>query len=119
MYARSYEKNCGEAEEQRALPSGYRGIAFDNENEPSAEAQAPCKDECDGAQPSAAPKSLLLSRLPFLWRLRPQEGSLLGSLFSDTEDFLLIGIFLLLLFSKEGDPICAIAILILFFSDKF
>ena len=28
------------------------------------------------------------------------------------------GLFLLLLLSKEGDPLCAIAVLILFFSDK-
>ena len=49
----------------------------------------------------------------------PTSGFSLGSLFSEGEDLLLIGIFIFLLFSREGDPLCAAAILILFFSDKF
>ena len=65
-----------------------------------------------------SPLSFLDRFLP-LKRLFPEgRGGLLGSLFSDTEDILLLGIFLLLLLSKEGDTLCAIAVLILLISDK-
>lgn len=113
MYARSYDRD-GAEEEARVLPGGYGGTAFESETVAAAEpirAEEPAKEE-------AAPASLF-SRVPFLDRfMKGGKGSPLGGLFSDTEDLILLGLFLLLLLSKEGDPLCAIAVLILFFSDK-
>lgn len=111
MYARSYDRDCAE-EEARVLPGGYSGTAFESETaaepitaeEPKGEEEAPAS---------------LLSHIPFLDRfIKGGRGSPLGGLFTDTEDLILLGLFLLLLLSKEGDPLCAIAVLILFFSDK-
>ena len=130
MYARSYEKNTREEEGTRILPSGYSGVAFESEPaetpapemhcpkpEPLAAcAPAPCEDTCEEEDGPAA----LPWRIPFLQKIKipHAEGFSLGSLFSDTEDLLLLGMFLLLLFSKEGDFLCAAAILILFFTGK-
>ncbi len=120
MYARSYEKNAYAAEEEaRTLPSGYCGVAFEGEGEPPPAAPETVCVEGEGKTEEPSPVSLFFSKLPFLQKLRPREGSLVSSFFSSTEDILLIGIFLLLLLSKEGDPLCAVAVLILFFSDKF
>ncbi len=118
MYARSYEKSTCEAEDMRTLPSGYCGVAFEDEGEVPPAHGSPC-EKPKGPSERSGPLSHLLSKIPFLQRMHPGEDSLFTSLFSSTEDFLLIGIFLLLLLSKEGDPLCAAVILILFLSDKF
>ena len=127
MYARSYEKNTQE-EEMRPLPMGYSGVAFESEAaeppppipEPSiptaAEASAPLESE----SASAGVFPSFLSHIPFLQKIKLPflERPSFGSLFSDTEDLLLLGLALLLLFSKEGDSLCAIAVLILLFTGK-
>ena len=122
MYARSYEKNQNDIEEARALPNGYHGVAFecaeDTPPHPEAEAEAASAPLSEEAE-TASPVSLFFSKNPFLQKLHSPKGNLLGSLFANTEDIFLIGLFLLLLLSKEGDTLCAVAILILLFSDKF
>ena len=121
MYARSYEKNDYE-QGTPPLPSGYHGVAFEHEEE--KECAPPSEPPCipAGGAPRCeenAPLSFLDRFLP-LKRIFPEgKSGFFGSLFSETEDILLIGIFLLLLFSKEGDPLCAVAVLILLISDKF
>lgn len=126
MYARSYEKSVGEAEPIRTLPSGYSGVAFESE---AAEPPPPQNDLSINAEESAPVSSdaaeagifsSLLTRIPLLQRIKLPFGEKfhLGGWFSDTEDLLLIGLALLLLLSKEGDPLCAVAVLILFFSGR-
>lgn len=117
MYARSYE-NLTQAQDVRPLPSGYSGVTFESEDEapPAEQVSLPLDGKCEPKE--ERPFSSLFSKIPFLQRLMPQQGGLFGSLFADTEDILLLGLFLLLLLSKDGDPLCAVAILILFFSDK-
>ena len=116
MYARSYEANEPLASAV-ALPSDYHGVAFEKEEERAL----PTEEECTPAVAEATEeKSVLASFFGRIWpkgRMH-REGSLFSSLLSDTEDILLLGIFLLLLLSKEGDPLCAAAVLILFISDK-
>ena len=125
MYARSYEKNACEEEVQRTLPSGYSGVAFESEaaeppppNDPSIPTEESTPVSGNTAEPGIF--SSLLTRIPFLQRIKLPFGEKfsLGGWFSDTEDLLLLGLALLLLFSKEGDPLCAVAVLILFFSGK-
>ena len=119
MYARSYEKN--DYEEAPALPSGYRGTAFEHE---LGEPCAPAPDESISAsapyteRESTGALSFLERLIPIKRMLPEGRSGLFGSLFSDAEDILLLGIFLLLLFSKEGDTLCAIAVLFLLISDK-
>ena len=125
MYARSYEKSTNE-EESRPLPMGYSGIAFESEAAeppPSApELSNPITAEANASAESAEAGIFfpLLSRIPFLQKIKLPfpEHSPFGSLFSDTEDLLLLGLALLLIFSKEGDSLCAIAVLILFLTGK-
>lgn len=125
MYARSYDTHTGEEGAARALPSGYSGIAFENEAiEPSPQPHAPCEPCAPQEEEQTAAAGLFSpphGRIPFLDKLKfpALQGLSLGTLFSDTEDFLLIGLFLLLLLSKEGDPLCAVAVAVLFFSGKF
>ena len=124
MYARSYEKNTFEEEPQRTLPSGYSGVAFESEAAlpPPPDTGAPAEESlpASGEAVDAGIFSTLLTRIPFLQRIKLPafEKFSFGNWFSDTEDLLLLGLFLLLLFSKEGDPLCAVAVLILFFSGK-
>ncbi len=125
MYARSYEKNAFEEEVQRTLPSGYSGVAFESEA-----AEPPQQDDIVLRREESVPTaqeateaggfSSLLTRIPFLQRIKLPFGEKFsfGGWFSDTEDLLLLGLALLLLLSKEGDPLCAVAVLILFFSGK-
>jgi hypothetical protein len=121
MYARSYEKN-GYEEAAPHLPSGYRGTAF--EQEPCEEATAPLTEESVPASllgasgEGAGPLAFLEKLLPLKRLLPVGKGGFFGSLFSDAEDILLLGILLLLLFSKEGDPLCAVAVLVLLISGK-
>lgn len=126
MYARSYEKSTYEEEPIRTLPSGYSGVAFESE---AAEPPPPPDDialrgeECVPAAQEATEVgsfASLLTRIPFLQRIKLPFGEKfsIGGWFSDTEDLLLIGLALLLLFSKEADPLCAVAVLILFFLGK-
>ena len=103
------------------LPSGYHGGAF--EREEAKECAPPNEPPCiqvGGASKSegGAPLALLDRILPIKRLLTVGRGGFFGSLFSETEDILLLGIFLLLLLSKEGDPLCAVAVLILLISDK-
>ncbi len=126
MYARSYEKNMFEEEPQRTLPSGYSGVAFESEAalppppQPDTEANAEESLPASGETAEAGIFSSLFTRIPFLQRIKLPafEKFPLGNWFSDTEDLLLLGLFLLLLLSKEGDPLCAVAVLILFFAGK-
>lgn len=125
MYARSYEKNAFEEEVQRTLPSGYSGVAFESEAaEPPPQNDLPIRTEestpVGGDTAEAGIFSSLLTRIPFLQRIKLPFGDKisLGGWFSDTEDLLLLGLALLLLLSKEGDPLCAVAVLILLFSGK-
>ncbi len=121
MYARSYEKN-GLTEGAPPLPSDYRGVAFERENETEAISAPPTEESIPVIKPTDARNSVLpslLDRFLPIKRLLPKGGDgWLTSLFSETEDILLLGIFLLLLLSKEGDTLCAIAVLILLISDK-
>ncbi len=127
MYARSYEKSTHEEEPLRTLPSGYSGVAF--ESEAAELAPPPPQDIPIGAEQSvpaaretaeAGIFSSLLTRIPFLQRIKRPFGEKfpLREWFSDTEDLLLLGLALLLLLSKEGDPLCAVAVLILFLTGK-
>lgn len=121
MYARSYEKNEF-SEDVQPLPSGYRGVAFERETEENEPPSAPAHENAEAVMTSSgainSPLSFFNRFLP-LRRLWPEgKGGMLGSFFSDTEDILLLGIFLLLLLSKEGDTLCAVAVLILLISDK-
>ncbi|MBQ8268923.1 MAG: hypothetical protein IKA53_00850 [Clostridia bacterium] len=119
MYARSYEKN--DYEQAPPLPSGYRGTAFENEGieemgagaQESIPASAPCEKKEEAGPLSFLDKIFPKGRMRFA-----EKGGLFGALLSDTEDILLLGVFLLLLLSKEGDPLCAVAVLILLISDK-
>ena len=127
MYARSYEKNTSE-EEIRPLPMGYSGVAFENAAadppspapEPSMPITAEENAQSENESVAASIFSPLLSHIPVLQKIKLPfaQRSPLGSLLSDTEDLLLLGLALLLLFSKEGDSLCAIAVLILLFSGK-
>ena len=107
-------------EDLRTLPSGYHGVAFENETaQPPPD--VPCEeigDMQEKAEATSAPASAFC-HIPFLQKLSfGKAGGLFGSLLSNTEDALLLGLFLLLLLSGEGDPLCAVAILIIFLSDK-
>lgn len=125
MYARSYDTHTSEESTLRTLPSGYSGVAFENEatEPPPPMAHAPCDVPVPEEEETVAAGlfSSLCGRIPFLQKIKfPAIQRLsVGSLFSDTEDFLLIGLFLLLLLSKEGDPLCAVAVAVLFFTGKF
>ena len=125
MYARSYDAHTAEESTPRTLPSGYSGVAFENEAiEPPSEPHTPCETCAPQEEEQAAAAGLFSSlhgRIPFLDKLKfpiPQ-GLSFGAFFSETEDFLLIGLFLLLLLSKEGDPLCSVAVAVLFFTGKF
>ena len=124
MYARSYDTHPSE-ENIHALPCGYSGNAF--ENTPPAPLKEPTApnacEACTAKEERTAEAGIFASlrgRIPLLDKIKIPALQRLSfdTLFSDTEDFLLIGLFLLLLFSKEGDPLCAVAVAILFFSGK-
>jgi hypothetical protein len=122
VYARSYGESTHEEESARALPCGYRGTAFEVEERetapPSEICESDCKKECEEEKPRLLESAF--AHLPFFKEKgKPFGGFSLGSLFSEGEDLLLIGIFIFLLLSRESDPLCAAAVLILFFSDKF
>ncbi len=128
MYARSYEKSTHE-EEARPLPMGYSGVAFESEAaepppapDPSIPiaAQTETYTEQEEKTASVGIFSSLSERIPFLQKIKLPFGERFsfGSAFSDTEDLLLLGLALLLFFSKEGDSLCALAVLILFLTGK-
>ena len=121
MYARSYGESTHEEESARTLPCGYHGTAFETEERETAPPSEICAVDCIKECEEEKPRLLdsIFAHLPFFKEKgKPFGGFSLGSLFSEGEDLLLIGIFIFLLVSREGDPLCAAAILILFFSDK-
>ena len=106
MYTRSY----GAAEEKMNLPTGYDGTAFEKEiSERAEELSAPVEESLPDEQAEAVG---LFSGSPFLKKIqgierlrRPFE---LGG-----EDIVLLGVALLLFFSKDGDRECALMIALL------
>lgn len=124
MYTRNYY-----TEEPSRLPENYSGVTF-KEEPPVTEANtvaadAPPKDEIDKiiekeeANEASAPARGWLSKLsgaPLFSSIFSKEGGLFGSLGLSkigTEEILIIGVALFLLFSKEGDKECAIILLLL------
>jgi len=94
------------------LPSGYDGTAFEKEITERAEEASPPPEESAPDEPTA--EVGLFSRLPFLKGVRGIEKLRLpfdlGS-----EDIVLLGIALLLFFTKDGDRECALMIALLLF----
>ena len=108
MYTRSY----GTEEDKLTLPSGYDGTAFEKEIREKAEEAAIPPDEPKLEEPSE--EVGLFSRIPLLKSIRGFERLRLpfdlGS-----EDLVLLGIALLLFFTKDGDRECALMIALLLF----
>ncbi len=104
---RSYQAD----EERISLPSGYDGTAFEKEiNE---------KTEAVEAKESAAPEEKteetgLFGRIPFLKGLGVGERLKLPFDLG-AEDLVLLGLAILLFFTKDGDRECALMIALLLF----
>ena len=110
MYTRSYG-------ERASLPENYDGTAF-SQPEPAeyerneAHAIPASCGECNVGHGRGGSSGL--SRLPFFGDL---FGGGIGGLFSSigTEELLIIGIALFLIFSGDGDTECALMLLLLLF----
>ena len=105
MYTRTYAPT----EEQITVPSGYDGTAFENEIEEVKEALA--------NEPISEEKSEevgLFGRIPFLKGFPIFEGIKLPTSLAG-EDLVLLGLALLLFFTKDGDRECALMIALLLF----
>ena len=111
MYTRSY------GGERSAIPENYDGIAF---GAPEPAEHPECREEtltsCSTADCSVGrcQKSTQGIRLPFFGDL---FGGGIGGIFSSigTEELLIIGIALFLIFSGDGDTECALMLLFLLF----
>lgn len=108
MYTRSY----GTDEEKMTLPSGYDGTAFEKEiSEKAEEASLPLPEDKPDERTE---ETGLFSKIPLLRSIRGFEKMRLpfdlGS-----EDLVLLGIALLLFFTKDGDRECALMIALLLF----
>ena len=108
MYTRSY----GTDEDKMTLPSGYDGTAFEKEiSEKAEEASLQLPEDKPGERTEEAG---LFRGIPFLKGLRGFDKLRLpfdlGS-----EDLVLLGIALLLFFTKDGDRECALMIALLLF----
>ena len=108
MYTRSY----GTEDEKMTLPSGYDGTAFEKEIRERAEEAALPLDEQKPEEPTE--EVGLFRGIPILKSLRGFDKLRLpfdlGS-----EDLVLLGIALLLFFTKDGDRECALMIALLLF----
>ena len=107
MYTRSYKSD----DERIALPSGYDGTAFEREIKEIATEKESC--EAAIAEPSAG-RTSLFSGLPFLKGFRGLASFKLP-MKPGSEELILIGLALLLFFSKDGDRECALMIALLIF----
>ena len=124
LYTRTFQKS--EAEKMN-IPQNYDGIAFSepefpppllgevsNETPPSAETtdRASVPTVSDKGKTDGSFLGGLFKNIPFL------SSSRFGGKFPDklgTEDLLIIGVALFLLFTKNGDRECAIMLLLLLF----
>ena len=107
MYTRSYNSD----DERPALPRGYDGTAFHKEIREAAESAEP-KDVPTAA--SETEEAGLFWRIPLLGSIRaPFNFKLPFDL--NSEDLVLIGLALLLFFTKDGDRECALMIALLLF----
>ena len=106
MYMRSY----GAEEERMPLPSGYDGTAFEKEiNEKAAE------DVAEALAPEEKTEEAGLSlKLPFFKGFGTFKGIKLPFDLGG-EDLVLLGLALLLFFTKDGDRECALMIALLLF----
>ena len=139
MYTRSYHPNIPEdmsfperydgtsllAKEEPTVPEGSGGeedmppkltITKGIVEEMRSEAEPTAAKKCEGGSVFDKLRLPDLSRIPFLGALARKEG-FLGGFFKNFgyEDILLIGLALLLFFSKSGDKECALIILALLF----
>lgn len=106
MYTRSY----GVTEEKMSLPSGYDGTAFEKEIREKAEESSLPDNE--PIQDDRAEEVGLFAGLPFLKKIRGIERLRLPFDLGG-EDIVLLGVALLLFFSKDGDRECALMIALL------
>jgi hypothetical protein len=107
MYTRSY----GQDNEGMPLPSGYDGTLFEKEiSEKAEEVIEKCEEE--GENKTAV--SGLFSRLPQLFGFKGQD-LLRTPVRLGTEELVLLGVALLLFFTKDGDRECALMIALLLF----
>ena len=104
MYTRSYKSD----DERIALPSGYDGTAFEREIKEIATEKESC--EAAIAEPSAG-RTSLFSGLPFLKGFRGLASFKLP-MKPGSEELILIGLALLLFFSKE----VKLMLILMFFS---
>ena len=108
MYSRSYSDG-----QSLSLPDSYVGTAFDRQEPAKEEPIHNEQVEQVSAKPRepAEPAGLfggILDKIPFL-------GGKLSSLHIGTEELLIAGVALFLLFSKGGDRECALILLALLF----
>ena len=107
MYMRTYEAN----EERIPLPSGYDGTAFEKEISEKAEAI----EAKESPPPEEKTEEVgLFGKIPFLNRFWGANGTKLPFDLS-AEDLVLLGLALLLFFTKDGDRECALMIALLLF----
>ena len=111
MYTRSYPTQ----DEKISVPENYVGNAFEKREPEPMESSGDTK-ECI-SEPALASGGLgsLFKKIPvpaFLSGLNVFRGGLDGF---GTEEILIIGVALFLLFSKSGDKECAIMLLLLLF----
>ena len=99
MYTRSFPEGA----DRVPLPSGYDGTAFEKEE---AECFASVREENEDKG--------LLSKIPLFKGIRGLDSFKLPFEIG-AEELMLIGIALLLFFSKDGDRECAVLIAILLF----
>lgn len=101
MYTRSY------ADEERNVPEGYSGNAFSEKVEEKSQSEPETKDSVSAGS--------------FFEKLLPASfgnlfsGNLLRNFRLGWEELLIIGVAVLLFFSRDGDKECALMLLLLIF----